>query len=376
MKPVEQILMDLVRIPSVSALSNEPLIGYATRYFDSARWIVRLYAYRDAAGTRKVNLVARTRRPAHTPPALGFVCHTDTVPYDPSWREAVRPALRRGRVHGRGSCDVKGFLACVLACAAELDVHALTAPLEIALTADEEIGRIGAKHVAARGALHAPRVIVGEPTGLHPVRAGKGYGLAEIVVTGREAHSAFPAAGRSAIFDAARVVAAIERAAAQLARRRNRDFDPPYTTVNAGLIQGGTAKNIVPGACRITVEWRPIPGEPAARALDLIEEQLARLRRRTPALDARIAPLRLDPPFDPSPSSELAAFLAKTSGRAATTVAFGTEAAHVRVPGGEAVVFGPGDMTVAHRTGEFVPVSALRKCVRCLRAAVVRFCRS
>jgi acetylornithine deacetylase len=375
MKPVEKILLDLVAIPTVSVQSNEPLIAYAETFFAPNVWTLRRYPYRDSAGTLKVNLVARTRRPPRARPALALVCHTDTVPYEASWREAVKPVLRRGRAYGRGSCDVKGFLACILATVAALDAATLAAPLEAVLTAEEEIGCVGAKHLAAAKAVRAPRLIVGEPTGLTPVYAGKGYGLAEIVVRGREAHSAFPGAGRSAIFDAARVLASIERAAKRLKRPRHKAFDPPHATINVGLIHGGTAKNIIPGECRITVEWRPVPGEPPDRALRLIEEELTRLRRRVPALEARIQPLRLDPPFEPGKQTGLRDLLSRLSGHTPSTVSFGTEAAHLRPDQGEAVVFGPGDMTTAHRTGEFVPVAQLRACVRHLQAAVAQFCK-
>ncbi len=137
---------------------------------------------------------------------------------------------------------------------------------------------MGAKFLARKKALRARHMVIGEPTGLRPVCAGKGYALAEIVVRGKEAHSAFPARGRSAIFDAARVVTALEKVAKKLEAKKNRAFDPPFTTLNVGLIQGGTAKNIVAGECRITVEWRPVPGQAGDWAAELIREALAGLR--------------------------------------------------------------------------------------------------
>jgi acetylornithine deacetylase len=256
----QDILLDLVAIPSVSPLSNRPVIEYAQQHL--AGWGVKLYPYRDAAGVEKINLVAATKSGKAE---LALVCHTDTVPYDPAWKEAVRPAIRGGKVYGRGSCDVKGFLACVLAAVAKVNV---AKPLAVVLTADEEVGCVGAKFLARKKALRARYMVIGEPTGLRPVCAGKGYALAEIVVRGKEAHSAFPARGRSAIYDAARLVTALERVAKKLAGRKNRAFDPPFTTLNVGLINGGTAKNIVPGECRMTVEWRPVPGQPADSAAD------------------------------------------------------------------------------------------------------------
>jgi len=312
----------------------------------------------------KINLVARTKPGVAE---LAFVCHTDTVPFDPAWREAVHPIIRGGKLYGRGSCDVKGFLACVLAAAGSVKVEK---PLAIVLTADEEIGCVGAKFLARKNVLRARHMVIGEPTGLHPVCAGKGYALAEIVVHGKEAHSAFPSRGKSAIFDAARVVTALERVAKKLERKKNRAFDPPFTTLNVGLIHGGTAKNIVAGECRITVEWRPVPGQPGDWAAELIREALAGLQ----GVDSKLDVKRMDPAFHPSATRNLAGLVESLSGRGATTVSFGTEAAHLSGMTSEAIVFGPGDMTVAHKSGEFVPVKDLNRCVGYLVELMKKLC--
>ena len=367
MKTEIEILRELVKIPSVSSLSNVPVVNYALQFLSG--WEIERYPYTDAAGTAKLNVVAMSRRAREA--ELTFVCHTDTVPFEPEWADAVNPRVAQGKLYGRGSCDVKGFLACVLS-AVSGDKLELTKPLAIVLTADEEIGCVGAKYLAKKKALRSRHTIVGEPTGLHPVRAGKGYALAEIVVHGKEAHSAFPAHGRSAIFDAARVVTALERVAKKLAGRKNRDFDPPYTTLNAGLIRGGTAKNIIAGECRITVEWRPVPGDDPAWAAELIREELKALARRDPGFRAELDVKRLDPPFSPSATHEVCSLLESLAKRKASTVSFGTEAPHLA--GKETVVFGPGDMRVAHKSGEYVPVADLQKCSGYLRAAIAHFC--
>ena len=356
---VEKILLDLVAIPSVSPLSNAPVIDYAEKYLGG--WKIKRYPYRDAAGVEKINLVATTRPGIAE---LALVCHTDTVPYDAGWSEAVRPVIRAGKLYGRGSCDVKGFLACVLAAVARVKV---SKSLAVVLTADEEVGCLGAKFLARKKVLRARNMVIGEPTGLRPVCAGKGYGLAEIVVRGKEAHSAFPSKGRSAIFDAARVVTRLERVAKRLEARKNRAFDPPFTTLNVGLIKGGTAKNIIAGECRITVEWRPVPGQPGDWAAELIREALK-------GFDARLDVKRLDPAFEPSATRRLAGMVESMTRRSATTVSFGTEAAHLSGMTSEAIVFGPGDMTVAHRSGEFVAVKDLKECVGCLGELIHRLC--
>lgn len=374
MKAAASFLLDLVAIPSVSAMSNQPVIEYVMQFLDPNQWTVQHHTHHDAAGTSKINLVAVTKSAPGMNPELAFVCHTDTVPFEPSWKAAVHPEIHDGRLYGRGSCDVKGFLACVLETLAGTDLSALAKPLALVLTGDEEVGCIGAKYLVAKSAFLTRFMIIGEPTGLRPVRSGKGYALGEITVRGREAHSAFPAQGHSAIVDAARIVLALEQVAAELSRSQDPAFDPPFTTLNIGLIQGGSAKNIVPGECRITVEWRPIPGQKPQLAAELIEAQLSQLAQANPDFDATLAVKRADPPFDPSPTSQLAALLESVSGRTSTTVSFGSEAAHFRLATSEVVVFGPGDMTVAHKTGEFVPLAQLNECVAHLRAVIAHLC--
>jgi acetylornithine deacetylase len=366
-----ELLLDLVAIPSVSSMSNRPMINYVLGQLNPQAWKTALYPYRDAAGLEKVNLVAVTA--SNRTAELTLVCHTDTVPYDPAWSEAVHPRVRGGKLYGRGSCDVKGFLACILAAVAQLDVTRLSKPLAILLTADEEIGCVGAKYIAARKAIRSRYAIVGEPTGLRPVRAGKGYALAEIVVRGKEAHSAFPGRGHSAIYDAARVIARLEQVAKKLSKRKNSEFDPPYTTLNVGLIRGGTAKNIVPGECRITVEWRPVPGEDPNRTAVLIQKELTNLGVNA-GVSARLDIQRMDPTFDPAPTSELARLVQSLARRRPATVAFGTEAAHLRSLTDETIVFGPGNMETAHKSGEFVPAGELSKCVALLKAVIERLC--
>src|SRR5207245_578440 len=178
--------------------------------------------------------------------------HTDTVPYDAAWTDALRLTERDGKFFGRGACDTKAFIAEALTAIQTIDLATLKKPLALIFTADEEIGCLGAKRLAESKPLRARFAIVGEPTALQPMRAGKGYCLAEITVRGREAHSAYPQLGASAIFRAARLIERIERVSEELKSDQRAGFDPPYTTLNVGLVNGGTAKNVVAGECRFT----------------------------------------------------------------------------------------------------------------------------
>jgi acetylornithine deacetylase len=241
-------------------------------------------------------------------------------------------------------------------------------------TADEEIGCLGAKRLAKAKPFNVRYAIVGEPTSLQPMRAGKGYCLAEVTVHGREAHSAYPQLGASAIFRAARLIERIETIAKKLQSDHREDFDPPYTTLNVGIIKGGSAKNVVPGECRFTLEWRTIPGQKSDYVLNAVTQEIEHLRSADPDFECEIDAARADDSFETAADSELVKFLEQAGGKSPGTVAFGTEAPSMIALGAEAVVFGPGNIREAHRTGEFVPKDELERCVEILTRAIRHFC--
>jgi acetylornithine deacetylase len=362
---VTEILLDLIAIPSVSSASNQAVIDYARQHLQPGQWEVRTFPYTDPNGIEKTNLVAKSKQwSAAAEVDLALVCHTDTVPYPDDWQEAVHPRVVDGRVYGRGACDVKGFLACILAAVADPAVSQRS--IAVVLTADEEIGCVGAKRLVAEKWLAVRNAVVGEPTRLHPVVAGKGYALGEVVVRGKAVHSAFPQAGRSAILDAVTLIDSIRKIAVRAEMERHERFDPPFTTINIGTISGGTAKNIVPAECRFLVEWRPVPGQNERWIADLIQEALAQAQREDPGLQATFAPIRIDPGFETDTQSRLVEELGRLSGHSPVAVAFGTEAPYLKKLGAETVVFGPGDMKTAHSVEENVPIDELSRCVEIL----------
>lgn len=373
---VQKTLAELVAIDSVSARSNVEIVAYLAGRCEALGLRVQRLAYTDASGIEKINLLASSSANSSESNAveLALVGHTDTVPYDPNWSEALTLTEREGKLFGRGACDTKAFIAASLTALENVEVKNLSRPIALIFTADEEIGLIGAKRLAETRAIHSRYAIVGEPTSLRPMRAGKGYCLAEVTLKGREAHSAYPSLGSSAIFGAARLIAAIEAIAAELESEQHPAFDPAYTTLNVGVVHGGTAKNVIPGECRFTLEWRPIPGQEPERLLSLIEQAIAAERGRDPEFACEVDAARADEGFETSPSSPLVTMLEELTGNEAGTVAFGTEAAQLTELGAEAVVLGPGNIRVAHRTGEFVPLEELEGCVNILRQAIERLC--
>jgi acetylornithine deacetylase len=372
---VAETLKDLVAIDSVSQRSNAEIVSYLAARCEAAGLNVTRYPYIDDAGVEKINLVAQTSvGDSKHSVELALVGHTDTVPYHPAWIEALRLTEKDGKLLGRGACDTKAYIAAALTAVEGLDLSEMIKSLALVFTADEEIGCLGAKRLALARAFTARYAIVGEPTSLQPMRAGKGYCLAEVIVRGREAHSAYPQIGASAIFCAARLIGRIEKISDELKQDQRAGFDPPYSTMNVGLIKGGTAKNIIPGECSFTLEWRTIPGQDSNYALNLVRAAAADLLEQNPDFVCEIDAARADESFETSSDSALVQFLAETSGKAPGTVAFGTEAPSLIDLGAEAVVFGPGDIRVAHRTGEFVPIVQLNSCVEILSQAIQRFC--
>jgi acetylornithine deacetylase len=353
-------LSNLIQIPSVSEMSNRPITDYASSALTASGWTTREITYVDGAGTEKVNLIA-------APPGqdvadrvidLAFLCHTDTVPYAKDWLQALRPVRQEAMLHGCGACDVKGFLACLLA-AAESEGARWISGLRIVLTADEEVGCIGTKKLIATDSLRPRRLVVGEPTLLRAARAGKGYCLVQVTIHGREAHSALPEQGVSAIYAAARLVSGLEEFGQQLTVEKHDFFDPPFTTLNVGTIAGGSAKNIIPGRTDLLIEWRPIPGLSSDRIPAAIRRMLEGLQAQYPGVRASLAILREQAGFETATDSSLVKFIESVTAQPATSIAFGSEASAWSTVAEEVVVFGPGDMRSAHSERECVSVDEL-----------------
>lgn len=365
------LLRDLVAIDSTSTKSNVPLVAALEPRLAALGFACERHHYVDEAGVAKVNLLATLGTGL---PELALVGHTDCVPFDEAWREALTLTERDGQLYGRGACDTKGFIAAALTAAAATRGR-LTKPLLLCFTADEEQGCLGAKKLLEAGKGRTKRAIIGEPTALTPIRANKGYCLAEVEVRGKEGHSAYPDTGASAIFRAARWLERLEAyGRGELRVERHSDFAPPYATLNVGVIQGGRAKNVIPGSCRFTLEWRPLPTQGVDAVLKAAEAIRDVLANDEPGFEASVRPLRMDRGFDTPADADVVRFLAQATGAAPATAAFGTEGPQFAALGATPVVFGPGDITVAHQTGERVPKAQLARTAQVLEAALLHFC--
>jgi len=360
-----------VAVDSTSSLTNAPVLDVLEPRLSALGLRCERHRYKDENGVEKANLLATS---GDGLPELALVGHTDCVPYDTSWADALTLTERDGKLYGRGSCDTKAFVACALTAAQETRPR-WKKPLLLCFTADEEVGCYGAKQLVLASKAKSRRCIIGEPTSLTPVRANKGYCLAELVFHGKEGHSAYPDTGASAVFRAARFLTRLEAyAKTELRTHVDAAFDPPFSTVNTGVIAGGKAKNIIPGECRVTLEWRPIPSQHVEFVLRAVEKIRDACVAEDPGFLVTIKPLRMDRGFDTAASQELVTFLEKETGRASKTVAFGTEGPQMAELGTVPVVLGPGDIKNAHQTGEFVPRDELHRCAGLLERAILQYC--
>lgn len=357
-----EILRELVAIPTPSSVSNTPLLDWVAGFLEPRGWRAEFFPYEDEAGVAKANLIAwpgTAERPQFF--ELAFVCHTDTVPFAANWAGALALEQHGDALHGCGSCDVKGALACFLAAVAALDSGAIGRRIALILTADEEVGCKGMERLLLSTKLRIGSAIVSEPTSLRAGIAGKGYGLARITAEGREAHSAFPQQGVSAISAAVRLISRIEAKFSIQVDDSRLDalFDPPRTTLNIGVIEGGTAKNIIPGRCSFLVEWRAIPGEAPSAVLESLRELTA--AETDHRLSIHVESLRAEPGFSPAERGPLQLRLAEALRGNPIGISFGSEASRLARIADEVIVIGPGDMRTAHSDRECVPIAELER---------------
>ena len=365
----EEMLARLIAFDTTSRDGNIPLIQFVESYLDG--WGVPHFRVDYEAG-KKTNLFATIG-----PDIAGGIVlsgHTDVVPVDgqPWTSNPFALTVKGERLFGRGTCDMKGFIAVILALVPRFKAAPLKSPIHLALSCDEEVGCKGVRPLVAhmRDHLARPRaVIVGEPTSMQVVNGHKSAVTFSTEVLGHEGHSSLTHHGVNAIMVAGELLGEINRIRTDLIGRgdQTRRFDPPYSTVHVGLIEGGTAKNIIPRRCAFQWETRLLP---LADPLE-VPERFARFAAQLePAMKA-IAPqagintatVNVVPglaPEEESPAEHLALHLAGAN--STNAVSYCTEAGLFQQIGIPAIVCGPGSIEQAHKPDEFIDISELRKC--------------
>ena len=304
--------------------------------------------------------------------------HTDVVPVDgQAWTSDPFTATIRGsRLYGRGSCDMKGFIACalqVLSEAAQLSQSGqLRRPLHLALSFDEEVGCLGAPLILAdlkaRG-ITPDYCIVGEPTNMTMVVAHKGIAVYRCRVHGKSAHSSLTPQGVNAISYASRLIGYVDTLAEEISQRDDNDplFDVPYSTLSVGTIQGGTATNIVPNLCEFTFDYRNLPHMTQDDILLPIQAKVAELnaqmQARAPETGIELQQQESVPAMTDNDSAELQALIAALTGDDKRhKVAYATEGGQFTNAGIPTIICGPGSIEQAHKADEYVELSELERC--------------
>lgn len=370
----------LVGFDTTSRESNLALIDFVADYL--ARHGIASERVYDETGN-KANLYATVG--PRGPGGIMLSGHTDVVPVDgQTWRsDPFAVAERDGRLYGRGTADMKSFLAVVLALLPELVASRARIPVHLAFSYDEELGCRGARRLIAALADRPdkPRLcIIGEPTLMQPVIGHKGKRSFRCRVTGVESHSSLTHLGVNAIEAAAELVAHLKA----MARRKREEgpfdpgFTPPYTTIQTGTIAGGTAINIVPKECRFDFEFRLLPGEDADALAHEVrafaaERLLPEMRAVRAESDIAFEELTAFPGLDTAADAEVTQLAAALSGANGTgKVSFGTEGGLFQQAGIPTVICGPGSIEQAHKPDEFIALDQIARCEDFIRRLIAR----
>ena len=370
------IVKTLIAFDTTSRGSNLALIDFAQTLLEQSG--ARCRRSFDATG-KKANLFATIGPEGDG----GFVLsgHTDVVPVDgQDWSsDPFNPEVRDGKLYGRGACDMKGFVGVALALAPDIAKAKLTRPIHFALSYDEEVGCVGVTglldDLKAQG-IKPALAIIGEPTLMKVVGAHKGGAKLVTRCCGREHHSSQPEQGANAVMMAGEFVNLLDQVCNELRADTDPRFDPPHSTVQANMISGGTAVNILAREAEVTWEYRCLPDRDAGKIVERVRhraetEVLPKYRARAPeaaletTLHAQYPGLAMD---EDSPAIALAREL--TGANKIEAVAYGTEAGHFQNYGIPAVICGPGSIEQAHRPDEFCAISELEACEAFLRKVI------
>ena len=366
-----QLLAQLVAFDSVSRNSNLPIIDFIEQYLQQRNVVCTRVPSPDG---KKSNLLARIGPEA--PAGIMLSGHTDVVPIDgQEWlSDPFVVTERDGKLFGRGTSDMKSFIAICMAFVPHFQAMKLTKPIWFVFSYDEEVGCIGVPHLLEYAVKNIPTpsfALIGEPTMMQVVTAHKGVVSFETTVSGLEGHSSQPHMGVNAVQVACELIHALAGEAKILSVKGMRDerFNPPHSTVHVGMVHGGTARNIIPKECKFQWEIRPLPEEH-------YETIIERHNARCEALLGEMRQTFTQSDIVNRPMSHMSGVTLPASAngfcqsvmRSALTnrelaVSFGTEAGVFNDHGIPAIICGPGNIEQAHKPNEFIEVSQIRACI-------------
>ncbi|MCH2548138.1 MAG: acetylornithine deacetylase [Alphaproteobacteria bacterium] len=365
------LLHSLVAFDTTSQNSNLDCIDYIEYYLHT----LGVHATRlNNADKSKASLIA-TIGPRKAG-GIVFSGHTDVVPVQGQpWRTSpfeLTESDDKLRVHGRGTCDMKGFIACTLAMIPFIKSHS-KAPVHLAFSYDEEIGCLAAPAIAdflSNQTWRPDLVVIGEPTNMNVIDAHKGAYSYITRITGLEGHSSKPHLGVNAVMAGGEIIHTLNQLAAEYRQpnRCNERFDPPYTSIHVGKMAGGSARNIIPNECEIVWEVRALPGQDVAPILDRVnnrsEELLHHMRMVHPEANIITTQQSFVPGLSPDLDNHHSHCVMHAAGsNASSAVAFATEAGIFQNHGFTTLVCGPGSIEQAHKANEFVTYEQLSGCL-------------
>ena len=370
---LKQLLTDLIAIDSTSSLSNQPIVAYIERYFDDSDvQCKRLHT--DEEG--KFNLLLTKGEPCEK--GLTLCGHMDTVPASTErWQSNPWTLTERdGNWYARGSCDMKGFVAIALQAIERAEVT--TGCLSLLLVCDEELGSFGAKHILENGLpVSIPtQVIIGEPTSLQVVRLHKGHISIRVSIEGVCAHTGSPHLGKNALIAGGKVICALANLSKQYetVRTETSSYFPTvakFPVLTTSTMRSGTAINVVPDSCNIGVGLRLLPDQNKGEVIAEIKEAISGVCE----LPWKLEELGNNPIMLTPSSSPINLWLSQYIGQEDSIgVSFGTDGGYLSRGGYECVLYGAGDIGVAHKPDEYVPISEMETCVQTIDAAVQHFC--
>jgi len=363
-----------VGFPTVSNRPTTEIAAFLAERSERAGW--RIEQFETSAD--KANVVCSAGPMEHMDQGLLICGHMDVVPVDgqPWVSDPFSVTERDGLLYGRGTADMKGFIAATVEALDGIDPTRLTAPVVLAWTHDEEVGCLGSAHLArefqAAGRALPTAGLIGEPTDFRMVRMHAGHVTCRIRITGESAHSSKPDLGASAIVAMTPVLAALASLEQELKSEHRLEelIERPWVSLNIGTIEGGAAVNLVPDHCEIVVGYRPLPGDDPYEVAQRIQERVSNLPslpgiQRTFTLEG-ISPAMLTPE-----GTDLQHLLTPHASHPGTCSApFGTDAGNLESVGVKSLVFGPGSIDVAHKANEYISANALEKTVGIIQELV------
>ncbi len=371
----------------IDGLISAPSVSSVNAAFDQGNRLVieRLAGWLEPLGYRveimplpdqpdKANLIATL---GSGPGGLVLAGHTDTVPWDEGrWNfDPFRLTRQDDRLYGLGTSDMKAFLALAIEAASSFDASRFREPLILVATADEESSMAGARALVNAKRPQARYAVIGEPTGLRPVRLHKGILMEAIRLRGQSGHSSDPSLGNNALEGMHAIISELLRWRAELqAEHKNPLFDVPVPTLNLGHIHGGDNPNRICADCELHIDLRPLPGMEIEALRHTLQTRLSGIVEGS-GLELDCHPLfEGTPALETDAASDIVRVTEKLTGYSAAAVAFGTEAPYFKRMGIDTVVLGPGDIDQAHQPDEYLACERIDPTINLLRQLIQRFC--